>query len=474
MAKKKSLSRETVLAMTLGPTATNVKLNASPQQWRKLVRTAHKKGLSMEEFFNRTPPALAAKTPGQLTSQATKVMNSAYAPAEAELNTRESQVNAISAKRQRDDEFYRQWLANQTAALQSDITSSNKLIADKLTGMDEAANAQYAQAAQAAAANVAAQPGVTQDVSRGNAIRQLPVDAAIAGVKRLGETTKEATGAQLSTGMVAATHANNLARFAADEASRTADTWKALSEIGGEKTKLKLSKAADVAKEVARLMDQEITKAQGNRDYSTLLQKLDIQAADVKVKGAKVKSDAKLKAQAQKDARQYHNALIQAKTDDRLYRQSRDDLDRKQKRDEFTAKYGKTPDQWNKMTDAERVAWMKKYSQSKSTKGGAGGKDGLTPNQKIKNIQTGNQFISSINTLVDLLKIKVDPKAGKVVITNRQKLLDQGYSAEMINAAYDIHEGRKIGSTNPLSAKSRAYVKRILRGYPGTKMPADW
>lgn len=470
--KKRGLTRASVLALQLGETAANVKLNSTAKQWRSFVKQAHSRGLSMDDYFKKTPRALAPKTQAQLQAQANKEVNAAYAPAEAELGSRESQVNAVSAKRERDDAYYRDWLSQQTAAISSDITRSNQMITDKLTGADEAARAGYANAAAAASANVNKDAGVTQDVSKGNAIGAIPVAAATADIKRTGETTRELTGTALSSGMVAATHANTLASYAANEAKRTADTWKALSDIAGEKTKLKLSKAADSAKEVAHLLDQEISKAQSNRDYGALLDKLDLQNKDLKVKARGQTLTAKQKAADRKERSRYHTSLVQARTDDRLYRQSKDDADRNLKRSEFTAKYGKTPDQWAKMNDAQRVEWLKRYSKAKGT--GKGTKDAtLTPGQKNKNYQTGNQFISAVNTLSTIIKPVVDPKTKQVKIKNRQKLLDQGYSAEMIDAAYDIHEGKKVGSTHPLSAKSRAYVKRTLKGY-GVKLPAGW
>lgn len=470
MAKKRGLSRASTLAIRLGPTSAKVKLQATPKQWRSFVKQAHGRGQSMEEYFTGVPPALSAKNPGQLAAQAKKTISSAYAPTEAELGSREGQIQALAAKRERDDAYYRDWLANNTATLSQDIKTSNQMITDKLTGADEQARAAYAQAAGAASANLQQQaPGL--DFSGSNAVAQLPVQAAIANTQRTGETKRELTAAQLSSGMAAATQANALAAHAADEAHRTSETWKALSEVASDKQKVALSKAADIAKEVARLMDNERSKAMSNRDYGALLQKLDLQGQELTLKGQKQRSDARLKGQQNRESRRYHNQLNQAKTDDRLYRQSKDEADRKLKRDEFIAKYGKTPEQWRKMTDAERLVWTKKYSKSQSK--GGGSKD-LTPGQKLKNIQTGNQFISSINTLASTIKIAVDPKTKVVTVKNRQKLIDQGYSSEMIDVAYDIVQGKKIGSAHPLSDASRKYVKRILRGYPGTKMPSNW
>ena len=134
MAKKRGLSRASTLAIRLGPTSAKVKLQATPKQWRSFVKQAHGRGQSMEEYFTGVPPALSAKNPDQLAAQAKKTISSAYAPTEAELGSREGQIQALAAKRERDDAYYRDWLANNTATLSQDIKTSNQMITDKVSG----------------------------------------------------------------------------------------------------------------------------------------------------------------------------------------------------------------------------------------------------------------------------------------------------------------------------------------------------
>jgi hypothetical protein len=68
--------------------------------------------------------------------------------------------------------------------------------------------------------------------------------------------------------------ANNALAMAASDAKRQSDQWNALKDIGDERTKLRLDRAAKTSAEVARLLDQEIAKANANREFDVARQKL--------------------------------------------------------------------------------------------------------------------------------------------------------------------------------------------------------
>lgn len=462
---KRGLSRATMLAMQLGPQSAQVKLASTPGQWKRLKKTAHARGLSMEEFFTRTPKALATKNTKQLQNQATKTVSSAYAPAHAELNTRESQIKAVDDKRKRDDAYYRDWLAQQTATLSTDVNTANQMLGEKLTGMDEAARAAYAQAAQVAAANVAGTAGVVSspgNIAGANAIKALPVRAAEADITRTGETRRSLEASDLSGSMRAATAANTLAAFAADEARRTSETWKALSDISGERTSLKLKQAADVNQEVARLLDQEITKASSNRDFNVLLDKLDLQGQELKVKARGQKLTARQKTLDRREKSRHNRAMEQADRDRIAFDEDKNASTRADKRAEFIAKYGKTPEQWRKMNDSQRLAWQKKWSKAKDNNKNQNDKNQLTANQRQENAEKASQFVSSVNTLKRLLRVK---DGG---VSNRRSLINKGYSNDMINMAFDLKVHRKLSPPN------RRAALRVLKPYGQKKLPREW
>src|SRR6476469_87140 len=169
------LSNASLRGILMGGQSATVRSIANNQQWNQIVRAAKQKGLSVEDFLNNTPTALAPKNRQQIINQAKRTVSAAYAPAETELGSRESQLKAIRDKRERDSAYYRDWINQTMGSLGTDVQSANKLLSDKLTGMDDAARTAYAAAATNAARNVNATPGTVSDLSTSNAINSVPV-----------------------------------------------------------------------------------------------------------------------------------------------------------------------------------------------------------------------------------------------------------------------------------------------------------
>lgn len=261
----------------LGPVAYQVKQKSKPRDWAKLVKLAHTRGFTIDSFLDSSlPPALKARTTESLRTQATATVASAYAPAETALTAREKQVRNIDALRAQDNQYYLDWLTAKhgqlaTHAQEADrqMLQAGKDIQDQTAAQIQSSRTQAVTAAQA-------QPGVVSDMSTAKAFDFTPEAA-----RSLELISNERTRSQQLVG-TASQHrddmeANNFAQMAASEARRQSETWKSLSDLGDEKTKLQLQKGSDAAKMVADLLDKEISKAQSNRDYGALAQRLGIQ-----------------------------------------------------------------------------------------------------------------------------------------------------------------------------------------------------
>lgn len=261
----------------LGPVAYQVKQKTKPRDWARLVKLAHQRGFSIDSFLDSSIPGpLKVRTSESLRSEATKTVASAYAPAEADISYRQKQAQNIDAMRADDNKYFLDWLtakhgqlATHAAEADRQLVEAGKAIQDQTAAQMTAMHTQAVSATQA-------QPGTVSDMSTAKALDFTPEAQhsleLIAGER---ERTQQMVGTNAQH--QADLDANNFATIAAAEARRQADTWKSLSDLGDEKAKLTLQKGADTAKTVADLLDREISKAQSNRDYGALAQRLGIQ-----------------------------------------------------------------------------------------------------------------------------------------------------------------------------------------------------
>lgn len=296
MAAKKTSAKKTPTPtkldtnpITLGPLAAQVKAKATPAQWRQLVKGAHKRGFAINSYLDTSvPDALKQRTKASLAKQAQTTVNSAYAPAMKELSQQESRIKAISDKRAKDDVYYRDWLARKNAEVATQQQVATQQMSDAIGNL----NAQTAAAYQASPGQVAGElsqvPGSVSDYSQSKA---LSVDLSQAQIHNLAGLAAQGNAANATAAIgdknLAQTQANSYAFLAAQAAKQNSATFQELAKIGDAKQKLVLDKAAASSKEVARLLDQEISKASENRNYAAAAEKLGI-AADanqLKLKG---------------------------------------------------------------------------------------------------------------------------------------------------------------------------------------------
>lgn len=262
------LSRNQMSTLELGPIAASVKRKATKKQWSRLVKQAHDRGFSVNSYLDQsTPNAMKERTRSSLTQQAQTTINTAYAPAEADITRREELTRSVDEKRRLDNDRFNQWLQGRHAELEANAkqASSAVLARHQALQAELQANAQQLQAGMNAYVNPT---GQVSDPAQFSGTQDLAAAAAKdqSQMTNARELTSQMVGSNES--QMAQTQANNIAFMAAQEAKRVADTWGKLSELGDERQKTQLSKAADAAKEISRLLDNETTKSQMRSDAS--------------------------------------------------------------------------------------------------------------------------------------------------------------------------------------------------------------
>lgn len=262
----------------LGPISQAVKKKASPKQWKRIVKDAHTKGFTVESYLDRSvPDAYKSRTQTSIRKQATSTVATAYQPAEKALDDREARLKAVQDKRAKDNEFYRDWLAKSTAAMQASSDTATQMLRDSGKQLHDDQIANYQQSLQSAADRAMQQPGnvssreeivkaleTTPEFERGLSL----INNQRAEIERVGSTRSTHRAAQ---------SANVLATQAAREAAQASETFKALGEVAEGRSKLAFERGAATADEISRLLNQELDKAGANRDFGALASKLNIQ-----------------------------------------------------------------------------------------------------------------------------------------------------------------------------------------------------
>lgn len=278
--KNKSLTREEYQNIGRPPLTAALWPKLNRKQRKAIIKKAHAKGYSVEGFLAaNTPDALKERTRSSIRSQAESTIEAVYRPAEAELESRDKRVRALDEKRKNDNSHYLGWLQNQSEKMRADTAVADQALQERQRQIQSDVTNAYGELNKQAVAAVQGQEGVVSDVKEASAL----------DFSEEGKHATEAVANQraTTTAMIgtrekhaAALSANNFALAAANEARRNADTWKALGEVADEKTKLQFTKGADAAKEIARLLDQEITKAQSNREFDVAVSKLKLDALE--------------------------------------------------------------------------------------------------------------------------------------------------------------------------------------------------
>lgn len=287
MAAKKSTPTKTAPkkdaidtdAITLGPLASAVKGKVSKKQWSTLVKQAHARGFAINSYLDTsTPDPLKQRTQASLAAQAKRTVAAAYKPAETELSQAESRIKAIQDKRDLDNKYYQDWLASKNAELATQQQTNTKALTDGITALQNSTAQAYAGQQGQEAAQLAATPGAVSDFSQSKALNIDLTAQQMHGLSQMAATGSAALTQQgVDNTQLAQTQANAFAFMAAQRAKQQSDTFTELAKVADARQKLVLDKAAAASKEASRLLDNEVNKANSNRNYQAAAEKLGLQ-----------------------------------------------------------------------------------------------------------------------------------------------------------------------------------------------------
>lgn len=259
-----------------GAAAATLKASVKPRQWHQIVKFAHKNGYTVRSAVSDTPNILKERTVGSLRNEALRTVAKTYRPAEKALDTRQQAIMFTDAKRKADDASYRQWLAGETEKLDAQARAADSTLATEQQGIQTDVENSMAAAKADSLKRIAAQTGTVSNPAQSTSLDMTAADQAsrerVANARQ--RSNDVATIAEGSRGVA---NASLLAQQSANEASRQADTWKALADVADDRNKLTFQRAADAANAVQHALDNEVSKAQSNTQT-------DLAAAELGVK----------------------------------------------------------------------------------------------------------------------------------------------------------------------------------------------
>lgn len=267
------MDRAQFAALLHGPAYPALRKQLSGKQWQRLVREARRRGTTVQGIASGLPAALTPMTRRGIRRQAASTINSIYAPIEAQYDSDEARIRGLDEKRRIDNQHYAEWLRVQHDKMRTDARAADaaflKTQEDIQSGVDQV----YMEAQQGARARAEAAAGNVSDPNQSLALDFAPERqraAETVAAQRQRSAQQVATGEKSSDFLATASSLHS----AAQDQKRQSDTQSALKGVAEERNKARLSKAADTAKEAARLLDQEIVKAQSNREFDVAREKL--------------------------------------------------------------------------------------------------------------------------------------------------------------------------------------------------------
>lgn len=419
-------------AIRLGsPQAVQAKLSLKPSVWRKVVERAHARGYSVSGYLSNQPDALKERTQEGLRSRAEELIKTAYAPRHAELDHREQQIKALDEKRAADNRYYSEWLATQQQKLQQQAKAADATLDQTLSDAQAATLAAAKDLQQTAQGNMEGSAGNVSQAEGSTASRMLALGQATSNAlqaQQQGAIRKDSHSANLRLAEHAAAY---LGQMAASDAKRQGETNKAQRELIDDRRVVALEQAADAAKEVARLQDQQIDIADMNRNFDAALEKLDIDREQIKADLIKDQRGYRLERASMRETRRSNRA------DERV---SRAELERKRQADAETRRHNR---------ETERID--EKAARNQRARG---------ESQAERNAQS--KAYKQVETALAMLR---ELHAGKgTPSTFRRKMIAKGVPSPIIDVAEDLrkHNGR-------LSPRGRMKAKAI-----GIAHPADY
>lgn len=260
--------------------------------------------------LGKVPGAFKPDSFKNIRKQARKSIRPTYKPAMFDIKSQEQSVKSQDRKRAADNAFYLQWLATQNEQLAAHDRSAQAIV--------DARNAQMRQqsiaAMQAIHGELVAQAGNhTGTVSNANDAQAFDQSAESTRDLQKIDAQNALTGQLAARGENAnsAARASNFAQITNAETLRQADTSKKLKELGDARTKIKLEQASAEAQEIARLLTQEIDKAQSRIDLRNAAASQWLANKAQQLERKKFRFDSKLQM-AQLNEEQRHNMAQEA------------------------------------------------------------------------------------------------------------------------------------------------------------------
>lgn len=429
----------TRLYLKFGPNAARAEATLKPKQWERSKHIAKRLGITLDSFHDPSVPRpLKERTKAGLRHQAMRTMRKAYKPVLTGLNQQSERIKALDEKRRTDNLHYQQWVADQLAALDKSkaaVDSTVQSHLDTVRADRSEALGQEQQDALAGAGNYQNE-NVTSQRSDSTALDFS--DETAQELTQLDNTRQTMDETLLrSTDRSAAASANTIALGAAREADRVSQTWEALMDVADEKEKVKLQRAADSAKEVSRLLDQEISKSQSNREFKAALAKLNLD-----------------KKGLQQDAHQFAQTLAQNRLENlQDYKLGKARINESKRATNLLDAYRN--EQISLGRDRLDLDWWKAKHPTKSA--GGGGSKTLTEKKRQKNQMNFSEAYAQVST-ADLPikhngKVKTLPMTGTRAKNNRNwvinALVAEGYGRATANAvwkAYVANNGNDYGN----------------------------
>lgn len=307
----RGISRDQFAALIHGGAYPQLKRQLNPRQWQRLVREARRRGTTIEGMASGLSGPLRPLTRKGIQRQAMQTVNDAYRPAEADLDSQESRVRAIDEKRARDNQHYARWLEAQHSRLRTEGAAADAALLRTEQEIATNVDQTYAESQKGARARAAAVAGNVSNPEQSLKLDMSPErQRAVETVANQRRQTATALGAGEKTSQFL--QSSNALFMAAQDAKRQGQTFSALKDIADERSKVRFQKAADASKEIARLLDREITKAQSNREFNAATAKLGLDRAELQF------DQRKFKAQHKLNTREYLRKLSKDQMDARL------------------------------------------------------------------------------------------------------------------------------------------------------------
>jgi len=411
----------------LGPEIAALKARTPRQQWRRIVRGAHARGLTVAGAVTPgIPDSMRERTKKSLTEQARKTVADQFKPVEVELDQRETRVKALDAKRASDEDHYRRWLASGHDKLRAQARSADTMLLQHERDTAQQLQAGLAQTQAQAHANAAGNAGVISNTQQSTALD-------ISDVAQR-ETGKLAAQRQRSRDLVgtgdkqaAVATAAAFAAAAAADGKRQSEIWEELGKVSDARGKLKAEFGSETAKEIARLIDQETDKASRNREFAAAADKLGLDTE-------------KFTAQQKNEDRKYKTELRKYRLD-KWIAENKDEVART-----------KIDLDYDKIAAANgRAAADRALRKELDRRRAASGDDRAANSTQIR--RSEEQY-ETVNTALGELR-RLHGKSTNIH-TFRQRLREKGWSDPVIDIAEDL---RRNGGK--LSARGRAKARAI-------------